>query len=106
MWAGAEPVISRNSPAPPAPAAVWLRPAAQLLRAISRSCSEGTRHGRQLQIEGMVERELLRIVLEFFLFHRPQISVQPVERFLDHLVVGYIVARIVDHTALVLFGCP
>jgi hypothetical protein len=35
-----------------------------------------------------------------FLFHRPQISVEPVESFLDHLGSGHIVARVVNNAAL------
>src|ERR1700745_3259811 len=37
------------------------------------------------------------------LFHWPQIAIQPVERFLYHLIAGNIVAGIEDHPALVLW---
>ncbi len=40
------------------------------------------------------------------LFNGTQVSIQPVERLLNHLTSGYVVPRIVDHAALVFFGCP
>ena len=58
---------------------------------------------RSAQIAGpAAPRRGLRCKAFVFLFHRPQIAVQPVECFLDHLVSGNVVAGIVNHAALVL----
>src|ERR1035438_4296700 len=43
---------------------------------------------------------------EVGLFYRPKVAVQPIERFLDHLILRDSVAGVVDHTALLSDGRP